>query len=725
MNDPIDSSRMEDPALDNPDLYINRELSLLAFNRRVLEQARDPATPLLERLRFLCIANSNLDEFFEIRVAGLMQQVEYGATQVGPEKMSPADTLSRIGVIAHDLVAEQYQILNEEMLPALEREGVAFVRRANWTQAESEWVADYFQQNLMPILTPIRLDPAHPFPKVINKSLHFIVLLSGEDAFSHAGGMAVVHAPRVFPRLIRLPEAISNYPHQFIFLSSIIHDQIGNLFPGMEVNACHQFRVTRNSDLFVDTEEVDDLARALQGELSSRRYGAAVRLEVDDTCPEEVVNFLLGRFEMDDANLYRVNGPVNLHRLMALPDLVNRPDLKYPGFVPGLPARIARFPDMFAAVSAGDLLLHHPFESFSPVIDFVRQAAVDPTVRAIKQTLYRTGSESALVEALASAARAGKEVTVVIELRARFDEQANIDLASRLQESGAHVVYGVVGYKTHAKMLLIVRQEGAHIRRYVHLGTGNYHAQTARAYTDYSFFTADPEIGEDVHTIFLQLTSLGKVTRLKRLLQSPFTLNKALLKFVENEAQNARDGKPARIIAKMNALTESGIIRALYAASQAGVQIDLIIRGVCSLKPGIPGVSENIRVRSIVGRFLEHSRVFYFENGGDPQVFCSSADWMGRNLFQRVETCFPISDPELAKRVIEQGLKPYLDDNTQAWELHSDGTYARVTATENGVRTAQSELIRILASDTESRTSGKIPHPLKQRRIRRVGKKRA
>ena len=713
---------MEEPALDNPDLYINRELSMLAFNRRVLEQARDPATPLLERLRFLCIANSNLDEFFEIRVSGLMQQVEYGATQAGPEKMSPADTLAQIGPVAHELVTEQYQILNEEMLPALQREGIAFARRAKWTEAVSEWVKNYFQLNLVPILSPIRLDPAHPFPKVINKSLHFIVLLKGEDAFSHAGGMAVVHVPRVFPRLIRLPDNISSHPYQFIFLSSIIHDQMGSLFPGMEVSACHQFRVTRNSDLFVDTEEVDDLARALEGELSSRRYGAAVRLEVDETCSEDVIRFLLGRFEIDDANLYKVNGPVNLHRLMALPDLVNRPDLKYPGFVPGLPARVARFPDMFTAVSAGDLLLHHPFESFSPVIDIVRQAAIDPHVRAIKQTLYRTGNESALVESLASAARAGKEVTVVIELRARFDEQANIALASRLQESGAHVVYGVVGYKTHAKMLLIVRQEGAHIRRYVHLGTGNYNPQTARAYTDYSFFTADSEIGEDVHTIFLQLTSLGKVTRLKRLLQSPFTLNKALLTFIDNEAQNARNGKSARITAKMNALIEPGIIRALYAASQAGVQIDLIVRGVCSLRPGVPGVSENIRVRSVVGRFLEHTRVFCFENGGAPRVFCSSADWMGRNLFQRVETCFPISDPELAKRVIEQGLKPYLDDNTQAWELHPDGKYERVTAVGKEAFNAQSELIRILASGAESRASGKIPRPLKQRKGRKVGK---
>ncbi len=705
-------------ALDDPDLYINRELSLLAFNRRVLAQASDPSTPLLERLRFLCISSSNLDEFFEIRVAGLIQQVEFGSTQAGPDSLSPAETLARISTEAHELVAEQYHCLNAEMLPALANEGIRFTRRSDWTPQQAEWVKQYFHQHLMPILSPIRLDPAHPFPKVINKSLHFIVVLSGRDAFTHVGGMAVLHAPRVFPRLIRVPQEISETPHEFVFLSSMIHDQVGSLFPGMQVDACHQFRVTRNSDLFVDTEEVEDLALALEGELFSRLYGDAIRMEVDQTCPDEVVEYLQQRFELRRESLYRVDGPVNLHRLMALPDLIERPDLKYPSFTPGLPARISQHGNMFEAIAAGDLLLQHPFESFAPVLDLVRQASTDPAVRAIKQTLYRTGAESALVASLVAAAKAGKEVTVVIELQARFDEEANITLASRLQEAGAHVVYGVVGYKTHAKMLLIVRQEGENLKRYVHLGTGNYHASTARAYTDYSFFTADPEIGEDVHTVFMQLASLGHATRLKRLLQSPFTLNKALLGFIEREAQNALGGKPARIIAKMNALVEPGIIKALYRASQAGVGIDLIIRGVCSLRPGVTGVSENIRVRSIVGRFLEHSRVFYFENGGDPQVFCASADWMGRNLFQRVETCFPVPQPEMAGRVVEHGLQPYLDDNTQAWQLHADGSYTRVEAKGEEPMTAQTWLIKTLAGGLEPPASVKIPRHLKKKRSR-------
>lgn len=715
---------MDAPVLDNADLYINRELSLLAFNRRVLEQARDATTPLLERLRFLCIASSNLDEFFEVRAAGLMQQVEFGSVQAGPDNLTPADTLARISVTAHELVADQYRCLNAEMLPALEQESIRFTRRGDWTLAQATWVKDYFREQLLPILSPIRLDPVHPFPKVINKSLHFIVVLSGEDAFTRAGGMAVLHAPRVFPRLIRVPEETSQVAHEFVFLSSIIHDQIGTLFPGMAVEACHQFRVTRNSDLFVDTEEVDDLALALEGELLSRQYGDAIRLEVDQTCPGDVVEFLLQRFDLGPEHLYRVDGPVNLHRLMALPDLIDRPDLKYPPFTPGLPAKIVQHGTMFEAISAGDLLLLHPFESFAPVVDLVRQAAADPAVRAIKQTLYRTGHESALVASLVAAARAGKEVTVVIELRARFDEEANITLASRLQEAGAHVVYGVVGYKTHAKMLMVVRQEGKSLRRYVHLGTGNYHAHTARVYTDCSYFTADPDIGEDVHSLFMQLASLGNTTRLRRLLQSPFTLNKALLDFIEHEAQNAQAGKPAHIIAKMNAIIDSGIIRALYRASQAGVEIDLIVRGICSLRPGIPGVSDNIRVRSIVGRFLEHSRVFYFHNNGEPRVFCASADWMGRNLFQRVETCFPVTEPQLAKRLIEQGLQPYLDDNTQAWELHSDGSYSRVSAGGSEPVTAQVQLIKELAMGGEPPSAGKIPRLLKKKRNRAARKAR-
>ena len=709
---------MDPPDLENPDLYINREISLLAFHRRVLEQARDPDTPLLERLRFLCIAGSNLDEFFEVRVGGLVQQVDYGSVQAGPDNLSPTEALARISPIAHRLVSDQYALLNQEMLPALEREGIRFLRRGRWRAAQKKWIRAYFETQILPIVSPIRLDPAHPFPRVHNKGLHFIVLLKGEDAFGQEGGMAVVQAPRPLPRLIRLPESVAGGPNDFVFLSSVVHAHVGDLFPGMKVTKCYQFRVTRNSDLFVDEEEVDDLLRALEGELPSRRYGDAVRLEVDDTCPQEVADFLLRRFDLQAANLYRVHGPVNLHRLMSLPDLVDRPDLKYPSFTPGLPLRLKQQGDVFEAVAAGDILLHHPFQSFAPVIDFVRQAAADPDVLAIKQTLYRTGSESVLVDSLVSAARAGKEVTVVVELRARFDEEANISLASRLQEAGAHVVYGIVGYKTHAKMLLVVRREGGTLRRYTHLGTGNYHARTARLYTDYGLLSADPGIGEDVHRIFMQLTSLGTATELRHLLQSPFSLHKALIRYIEHEAQAAREGRPARIIAKMNALIEPQVIRALYRASQAAVPIDLIVRGICGLRPGMPGVSDNIRVRSIVGRFLEHTRVFYFENGGEPLVYCASADWMGRNLHQRVETCFPILDQRLKRRIYEEGLEPYLADDTQAWLMQADGSYERASRDPERPVSAQ----RLLLADLGD--SGAVGAPLavngRRRRRRKI-----
>jgi polyphosphate kinase len=487
----------------------------------------------------------------------------------------------------------------------------------------------------------------------------------------------------------------------------------------MEVTGCYQFRVTRNSHLFVDAEETEDLLRALEGELPSRRYGDEVRLEVVDTCPETVINFLVKRFGLVEQSVYRVDGPVNLHRLMALPDLVDRPDLKYPSFSPGVPQVLSQHGDIFEAIAEGDILLNHPFESFAPVLDFVRQAAADPTVLAIKATLYRTGPESVLVESLLSAARAGKEVSVVIELLARFDEEANITLASKLQEAGAHVVYGVVGYKTHAKMLLVVRKEGGNLVRYVHLGTGNYHARTARIYTDYGLFTANKDIGQDVHRIFMQLTSLGSATKLKQLLQSPFTLHKGMLKYIEHETENAVAGKSARIIAKMNSLIEPQIIRALYKASQAGVKIDLIVRGMCAVRPGVAGISDNIRVISIVGRFLEHSRIFYFENGGDPVVYCASADWMQRNLFQRVETCFPILDKRLRQRVITQGLLNYLEDNVQTWELRANGEYQRLLP-EDG-EPSLSVQDRLLMELAEKAAVHAIDAPL-PRRLRKRGK---
>ncbi len=667
--------------LRHPALYINRELSLLEFNARVLAQSVDAQNPLLERLKFLCITSTNLDEFFEIRVAGLIQKAEMRSTQAGPDNMSPQETLRAISARAHALVEEQYRILNEELIPRLAEENIHFIRRGQWSKRQDAWLRRFFRESLLPVISPLGLDSAHPFPRILNKSLNFIVSLKGKDAFGRTGGMAVVQAPRALPRVIQLPpEETDAGPHDFVFLSSVIHAYVDELFPGMNVTGCYQFRVTRNSDLYVDTEEVDDLLRAVEGELPQRRYGEAVRLEVADNCPDEMVDFLLKTFGLERDALYQVNGPVNLNRLMQVYDLVDRPDLKFPAFTPAIPD-VLRGQPVRDAVAKRDILLHHPFESFVPVVDFLRQAAKDPNVLAIKQTLYRTGPQSAIVDALVAAARAGKEVTVVVELRARFDEEANIALANRLQEAGAHVVYGIVGYKTHAKMALVVRREGKRLRHYVHLGTGNYHARTARLYTDYGLLTADPAIGEDVHRIFLQLTSLGKVTHLNKLLQSPFTLLKGLIQRIERERTHHEAGRPARIIAKINALTEPQIIQALYRASQAGVPIDLIVRGMCALRPGVEGVSETIQVRSIVGRFLEHTRVYYFENDGKPEVFCASADWMERNLFHRVEAAFPIENKRLKQRVIDD-LHAYLKDNTQAWVLQSDGTYRRLTPAE-------------------------------------------
>jgi polyphosphate kinase len=688
------------PDLTLPELYLNRELSLLEFNRRVLAQAQDESLPLLERLKFLCISSTNLDEFFEIRVAGLMQRVELGSNQTDADRLSPQELLRQIGMRAHALVDEQYEALNESLIPALQAAGIRFLRRKQWSPEQAAWLRRYFETDLLPVLSPIGLDPAHPFPRILNKSLNFIVSLHGRDAFGRNSGFAIVGAPRSLPRLVRLPpKETGNGDYDFVFLSSIIHQHVKDLFPGMRVTGCYQFRVTRNSDLFVDEEETEDLLRAVEGELSSRRYGDGVRLEVAHECPDPLCSYLLERFQLQTEDLYKVNGPVNVNRLMAIYDLVDRPDLKFPAHTPQLPQALAPGGDIFVEIRKQDILLHHPFDSFLPVVEFLKQAAADPQVLAIKQTLYRTGAQSSVVDALVAAARAGKEVTVVVELRARFDEAENIGLATRLQEVGAHVVYGVVGYKTHAKMTLVVRREDNGLRNYVHLGTGNYHPRTARLYTDYGLLTAQPAIGQDVHKLFLQLTSLGKASKLEKLLDAPFTLYKALLERIQRETEHAQQGRPARIIAKMNALVEPELIRALYAAAMAGVSIDLIVRAMCCLKPGLPGISENIRVRSIVGRFLEHTRVFYFQNGGNPEYWLASADWMERNFFRRVEACFPIEGKQLQKR-IWQDLQLYLEDNVNAWELQTDGVYRRCRpAAGEEPRPAQQ---RLMAEQTPS-----------------------
>jgi polyphosphate kinase len=663
--------------LSDPGLFLNRELSLLEFNRRVLAQARDASLPALERLRFLTICSTNLDEFFEIRAAGLKEQVTYGVQQFQPDGLTPQETLRRVALVAHELVAEQYRVLNEELLPLLAGEGLQLLRRGSWSAEDARWLKRHFLSEVLPILTPVGIDPAHPFPRVLNKGLCMAMTVEGRDAFHRQSGIAIVQVPRSLPRLIELPRA-GGREHAFVMLSSVIHEHAAELFPGMNVTGCFQFRVTRNSDLWVDEEEVENLLQALQGELPNRKFGEAVRLEVTDTCSPEMAQFLLQQVGLGPEDLYRVNGPVNLNRLATIYGLVDRADLKFPPFVPGTEARLKQSSDLFEVVRAGDVLLHHPYQSFAPVVQLLAQAAEDPHVVAIKMTLYRTEVGSPIVTALLDAARAGKEVTAVVELRARFDEAANIDLATRLSEAGANVVYGIVGYKAHAKMLLIVRREGRRLRRYVHLGTGNYHPGTARAYTDVGLLTARAEIGTDVHKLFQELTGLGHVARLKCLLRSPFTLKSALLERIGREVDAARAGRKARIVARLNSLSEAGIVQALYEASQAGVSIDLLVRGICCLKPGLAGVSDNVRVRSIVGRFLEHSRVYYFFADGAEEVWCSSADWMERNFLRRFEVCFPILDEALRSRVLAEALELPLLDNQQAWELGPDGRYARV-----------------------------------------------
>ena len=679
---------MNDTDLLVPQLYINRELSFLEFNQRVLEQAKDARIPLLERVRFLCISCANLDEFFEIRVASLRELLEAGAVQASADGLSVHEQLKSIRTRAVRLVDEQYQLLNDVLLPELARKGVVFVEPETWTEAQARWLAEYFTREVEPVLSPLALDPARPFPKILNKSLNFAVVVEGEDGFGRNSGLAVVQAPRSLPRLIKLPDELGS--RNFVFLGTIVEAFVSKLFAGMRMRGCYQFRVTRNSDLFVEQEEVDDLLRAVEGELASRRYGDAVRLETAHDCPDEILTYLLGQFALTGEELYKVSGPVNLNRLMAVYDLVDRPELKYAAFAPSIVERLKLGSDIFSTLRAGDVLLHHPFQSFAPVVDFIKQAASDPQVLAIKQTLYRTGSDSTIVGALADAAAAGKDVTVIIELRARFDEEANIELATKLQEAGAHVMYGVFGFKTHAKLVMVVRREERGLRRYCHLGTGNYHTKTARLYTDYGLLTADESIGEDIHEIFLQLTGLTRVPHLRKLLHAPFSLHQALLAKIEREVEHARAGRPARIIAKLNALTEPAVIQALYKASRAGVEVELIVRGVCCLRPGVPGVSENIKVRSIVGRFLEHSRVYYFENAGAREIYCGSADWMDRNLHRRIEVAFPVDAYDLQTRVVDD-LQSYLDDDVQAWILHSDGLYSR--AAGGAQNSAQTRLL--------------------------------
>ncbi len=684
------------PLTATPELYLNRELSLLAFNQRVLTMGARAKVPLAERLRYVCIVSSNLDEFFEVRVSDLLEELrEVSGAAAGSAQYD--SVLAR----AHQLVQQQYALFNHTIMPALERRHIVVLNHGQRNEAQRAWVREYFDREVKPLLAPVGLDPSHPFPQVLNKSLNFILQLEGKDAFGRQSAIAILKVPRVLPRVIPLPAKLTPGKQAFVMLSSVIRAHLQDMFPGRNIAGFSQFRVTRDSELTVDEREVHNLRQAMRMELTQRHFGNAVRLEILASCPPHLQKLLQEQFQLLDAAVFRVDGPVNLVRLNQLVDHLVQPALRWMPFAPAWPAKLAQGADMFEAMKQTDILLHHPFESFEPVIEFLRQAATDAKVVAIRMTFYRTGISSVLVDILEEAARRGKEVTVIVELKARFDEEANINLAERLEAVGAQVVYGVLGLKTHGKMTLVLRREEARGRprlvSYAHLGTGNYHPTTTKLYTDFGMLTANEEICGDIEKVFLHLTSMTKVERLKHLWLAPFTLHKNLLRALAAEVEVANAGRPARVIAKMNALTDEATIAALYAASQAGVKIDLIVRGACALRPGVKGLSDNIRVRSIVGRFLEHHRIYYFRNDGEPKVFLSSADWMGRNLFRRIEIAWPILSAKLARRVVDEGLKPYLADTADAWTLNAQGEYRPPRGGARGL-SAQRELLTALAA---------------------------
>ncbi len=681
-----------------PENFLNRELSILQFNHRVLQQSLDTSIPMFERVRYLSISSSILDEFFEVRVAGLRHVVSRHESNSGPDDSNPAELLKQIYEEAHNLVREQYHILNEVLVPGLAEENVFFPSRKQWSESDLDWVRSYFRRQVAPVITPISLDLTHPFPRLINKSLHFLLRIDGIDAFGRDLNYAVLHMPRSLPRLVEIPAGVDQdeSTHRVLLLSEIVRECAEDLFPGMNIKGCYQFRLTRDSDLMLDELETDDLALELQKELGSRDFGASVRLEVGSGCPKKVINFLLQKCGLTEKELYEVDGPVNLNRFSELLEIVDRPDLTYEGFTPGTPIELERGNSLLARLSERDYLLHHPYESFWPVVELLREAASDPQVLAIQQTLYRSGSESPIVAAMIDAARSGKEVTAVIELRARFDEAENLELAQRLQDAGVLVVYGVVGYKTHAKMMLIVRREKKKLKRYVHLGTGNYHTSNAKVYTDYSLFTSNKALCEDVQRVFQQLTGMGSVTKLKSMWTAPFTLRSRVIRAIRREIKHVSEGKKGHVVAKLNSLTDPIIIEELYRASQAGVNIDLLVRGVCCLRPGVDGLSSNITVRSIVGRFLEHSRVYYFADDGEDRLYCSSADWMERNLDRRVEACFPILQEDIKARLKEELLDEYLCDTGLSWTLMADGKYERTTS-QGPPRKSQERLLKALS----------------------------
>lgn len=683
---------MTETSIPSPPPPIDREQGIIAFNRRVLTLAESPGVPLLERLRYITIVSSNLDELFEIRVAEL-KELANSNTAVA---LTARNAIASVAASTRELVRRQYEVLNQQILPALREEGVQILYPGDWSDSVRDWAYQFYIRDVEPLLTPIALDPAHPFPRISSKTLNFAIELDGRDGFGRRPGLAIVQAPRVLPQALRVPPEVAGVPHAFILISSLIKGFMADLFPGLTVRTQCSFRVTRNSDLFVDEEEMTNLRNALRDELGQRQWGHCVRLEMSADVSPAVAERLRREFDLEEDDCYLADGSVNLGRYTRLLDLIDRPDLSFPPFTPAQPPALQKT-DLFDVIAAGDVLLHHPYESFNPVMDFLRSAARDPQVVSIKQTIYRTGADSMLMESLVEAARAGKEVTVVVELMARFDEEANINWAARLEEVGAHVVYGIVGHKTHAKLALVLRRESHGLQRYVHLGTGNYHPRTARIYEDFGLFTADDEICTDVHEVFRRLTGLGTAGSLKAILQAPFRLHGTILQSILRETEAARAGRKARIIAKMNALMEERIIEALYEASSAGVQIDLIVRGVCALRPGIPGLSENIRVTSVLGRFLEHSRVYYFWADGKENLWLASADWMERNFFRRVEVAFPLKNNSLKRRVLEEGLLNYLQPDTASWHMDADGEYTLRGELISPEHDAQQRLLKKLA----------------------------
>ncbi len=664
----------ESPLRTTAPVLLDRDQSILAFNWRVFDWACRPEVPLLERLRYLCIVSSNLDEFFEVRAEPHLS-AKQGQDQQGVYTAASFDAMS---VAIHSLVERQYALYNDELMPAFEKQGIKIISHGDRNTAQRRWVKQYFEQEVRPLLIPVGLDPSHPFPQVANKSLNFIVRLGGHDAFGRENDVSIVKVPRALPRLIRLPDSLCGKRRLFVSLSSVIRAHLAELFPGRDMSQFSQFRVTRHSDLAVDEDDVKNLRTALRQGLQHRHYGQAVRLEVSAGCSEYLSDFLLRQFELPLGALYRVHGPVNLVRLGQLVDLVDEPRLRFPSYKPSYPGQLAPGQSIFEQLRRGDVMIHQPYESFDGVLDFLREAINDPQVLAIKQTIYRTGANSVLMDLLREAVRRGKEVTVVLELKARFDEEVNINWAEQLESIGVQVLYGVVGLKTHAKMMLVTRREGRHFRRYAHLSTGNYNPMTARFYTDLSHLTADAGLTADIEHVFVHLAGQSRLPRLKHLWVAPFQLHRKLLEKIESLGAAAAAGQPARIVAKMNALTDEALIRALIAAGRQGVKIDLIVRGACMLPAQLPGQTTNIRVRSLIGRFLEHARVFYFRAGETEDLYLSSADWMNRNMLRRVELAWPVLDPLLRQRIVDECLVAAMGDTQGSWELQPDGRYTKL-----------------------------------------------